>query len=204
MRDRRTHIIEAASAVMARQGYQQTSVDDVIKEAGLCGKAHFYHYFKSKEELGHAVLRHQFERFTERGLALLRDPMVEPLERLNLFIDTVVASQAERGCTGAGPCGMIAAEMVEMHEGFRQSVEVLFERWTAQLQALLWEARPQLKEDVDIARLARFIVATLEGALFMSRVKREITVLEGIAADLKRFVASHVRDGVTVSQGSDR
>ena len=204
MRDRRTQIIDAASAVMARQGYQQTSIDDVIKEAGLCGKAHFYHYFKSKEELGHAVLRHQFEQFAERGLALLRDPMVEPLERLSVFIDAVVESQAERGCTGAGPCGMIAAEMVDMHEGFRQSVEALFERWTAQLQALLWEARPQLKEDVDIARLARFIVATLEGALFMSRVKREITVLESIAADLKRFVASHVRDGVAVSQGTDR
>jgi TetR/AcrR family transcriptional repressor of nem operon len=198
MRDRRTQIIEAAAAVMSRHGYQQTSIDDVIKEAGLCGKAHFYHYFKSKEELGHAVLRHQFERFTERGLALLRDPMVEPLERLELFVDTVVASQAEHGCTGAGPCGAIAAELADMHEGFRQSVEVLFERWTAQLQALLWEARPQLKEDVDIARLARFIVATLEGALFMSRVKREITVLEGIAADLKRFVASHVRYDVAV------
>ena len=197
-------IIEAASEVMTRQGYQQTSIDDVIKVAGLCGKAHFYHYFKSKEELGHAVLRHQFERFTERGLALLRDPMVEPLQRLNLFVDTVVASQAKRGCTGAGPCGVIAAEMVDMHEGFRQSVEVLLERWTAQLQALLWEARPQLKDDVDIARLARFIVATLEGAFFMSRVKREITVLEDIAADLKRFVASHVRYDVAVPHGRDR
>jgi len=31
--------------------------DDVIREAGLCGKAHFYHYFKSKHEAYAALLR---------------------------------------------------------------------------------------------------------------------------------------------------
>jgi hypothetical protein len=33
----------------------------------------------------------------------------------------------------------------------------------------------------------------------MSRVKRDIVVLEGIAQDLKRFVASHVREPVRES-----
>jgi TetR/AcrR family transcriptional repressor of nem operon len=202
MKDRRTQIIEAATAVMGRQGFQDTSIDEVIREARLCGKGHFYHYFKSKEELGYAVLAYQFERFAERGLALLRDPMLEPLDRLDRFIDAIVAGHLERGCTGGSPCGTLATEMADRHEGFRQTVDALFERWTAQLQALLWEARPQLQDDVDIGRLARFIVATLEGALFMSRVKRDATALEGVAQDLKRFVASHVRDRATVTPAS--
>jgi hypothetical protein len=29
----------------------------------------------------------------------------------------------------------------------------------------------------------------------MTRVKREITVMQGIADDLKRFIAMHMRDG---------
>jgi AcrR family transcriptional regulator len=49
MKDRRTQIVEAATAVMRRQGFSDTSIDDVIRESGLCGKGHFYHYFKSKE-----------------------------------------------------------------------------------------------------------------------------------------------------------
>jgi TetR/AcrR family transcriptional repressor of nem operon len=200
MRDRRTQIVDAATKLIARQGFQQTSVDDVIREAGLCGKGHFYHYFKSKEELGSAVLRRQFERFADRGLAILREPMTGPLERLDLFIDATVASQAERGCPAGCPFGNFAAEMAESHEGFRQQVEAVFERWASQIQALLWEARPQLKDDVDIARLARFIVATLEGAMLMSRVKRAIDVMEGIAADLKRFIAMHVRDAAARGQ----
>jgi len=39
--------------------------------------------------------------------------------------------------------------------------------------------------------MARFIVATLEGALFMSRVKRDAAVLKTIATDLQRYVAAN-------------
>jgi hypothetical protein len=63
---------------------------------------------------------------------------------------------------------------------------------------LLWEARPQLHDDVDAVRLSRFIIAALEGAVLMTRVKRDLSVLEGIAADLKRFIAMHVRDGAVL------
>ncbi len=47
-------------------------------------------------------------------------------------------------------------------------------------------------------RLSRFIIAALEGAVLMTRVKRDISVLEGIAADLKRFIAMHVKDGAAM------
>lgn len=194
MSDRRAQIVDAATAVMSSQGFQQTSVDDVIREAGLCGKAHFYHYFKSKEELGYAVLRRQFELFAEGGLALLRDPAVDPLERLDQFIDWVVESSSDCECSGVGPCGALAVEMAEQHEGFRKHVDGLFEGWTAQLQVLLWEARPRLRDGVNPERIARFVVATLEGALFMSRVKREASVLEGVASELKQYVWYQLRE----------
>jgi TetR/AcrR family transcriptional regulator, transcriptional repressor for nem operon len=196
--DRRTQILDAAAHLISERGFTLTSIDDVIRESRLSGKSHFYHYFKSKEELGYAVLNRQFERFAERGLAILREPMIDPLERLHLFIDSLVALQAERGCKGGSPFGSLAAEMADAHEGFRKRIEVVFERWASQIESLLWEARPQLNEDVDAARLSRFIIATLEGALLMSRVNRDIGVLHGIATDLKRFIAMHVRDGAAV------
>lgn len=179
---------------MGQRGFAATSVDDVIREAKLSGKSHFYHYFRSKDELGYAVLARQFDRFTERGLAVLREPMIEPLERLALFIDTLVALQVARGCRGGSPLGALAAELADAHDGFRERIALVFERWAAQIQSLLWEARAQLHEGVDAARLARFVVATLEGALLMARVHRDPVALEGIAHDLKRFVAMHVRE----------
>jgi TetR/AcrR family transcriptional repressor of nem operon len=196
--DRRIQILDAAAHLISERGFTLTSIDDVIRESRLSGKSHFYHYFKSKEELGYAVLNRQFERFADRGLAILREPMIDPLERLDLFIDSLVALQAERGCKGGSPFGSLAAEMADAHEGFRKRIDVVFERWASQIQSLLWEARSQLNEEVDAARLSRFIIATLEGALLMSRVNRDIAVLQAIAADLKRFIAMHVRDGATV------
>lgn len=191
---RRTQILDAAAVLIGRQGYSATSIDDVIKESRLSGKSHFYHYFRSKEELGFEVLDRQFERFAERGLAILREPMIDPLERLHLFIDSLVAAHAERGCHGGSPFGTLAAEMADAHEGFRLRIAQVFVRWASQIQSLLWEARPQLQDDVDAVRLSRFIIAALEGGLMMSRVKRDIVVMEGIAYDLKRFIGTHVRE----------
>jgi TetR/AcrR family transcriptional regulator, transcriptional repressor for nem operon len=201
MSDRRTRILEAAADLICHNGYQQTSVDDVIREAGLCGKAHFYHYFKSKEELGYAVVQHRFEQFAERGLAILRDPMVDPLERLERFIDAEVADAVAEECRGGCPFGNLATELADAHEGFRQLLATVFERWSGQLQSVLWEARPQLRDDVDLARMARFIIATLEGALLMSRVTRDVAHLEAIAGDLKRFIAVQRRETAAVSVG---
>lgn len=195
MSTRRLQILDAASQLIAEHGYAQTSVDDVIRQSGLSGKSHFYHYFKSKEELGYEVLNRQFERFAERGLAILREPMIDPLDRLALFIDSLVASQAERGWRGGSTFGSLASELADAHEGFRSRIETVFERWASQIQSLLWEARPRMVEEVDTARMARFIIATLEGAVLMSRVKRDGAVMLGIAEDLKKYVMMHVRDG---------
>jgi TetR/AcrR family transcriptional regulator, transcriptional repressor for nem operon len=192
--DTRTRILDCAATLIAERGFRRTSVDDVIHRASLSGKSHFYHYFKSKDELGLEVLSRQFEMFAERGLAVLQEPMIDPIERLNVFIDSLVAVQAERGFRVGSPFGNLASEMADLHEAFRERLALVFGRWALQLETLFGEMRPALADGVDARRLARFVIATLEGALLMSRVNRDAEMLLGIAADLKRFVALHLRD----------
>jgi hypothetical protein len=86
-------------------------------------------------------------------------------------------------------------ELADSHEGFRRRLDDVFASWTKQLDALLREAGGQLRDGVDTARLARFIVASLEGGMLMTRVTRDVGVMEGIGDDLKRFIATHLRDG---------
>jgi TetR/AcrR family transcriptional repressor of nem operon len=121
--------------------------------------------------------------------------MIEPLDRLTLFIDTLVALQGERQARNGSPFGNLAGELADSHEGFRQRLDLVFERWAGQLQSLLWELRDRLREGVDVGRLARFIIAALEGGMLMTRVKRDVTVMQGIGEDLKRFLWTHLRDG---------
>ena len=192
---RRLAILDAAARLISRQGFAHTSVEDVIREAGLSGKSHFYHYFESKQVLGYEVLERQFARFAEGGLAILREPMIEPVDRLALFIDTLVALQGKREGRDGSPFGNLAGELADSHEGFRERLGLVFDRWAQQLEALLWELRDRLRDGVEPARLARFIIASLEGGMMMARVKRDVTVMQGIGEDLKRFVAMHLREG---------
>lgn len=194
---RRLQILDAAAELIAEKGFVQTSVDDVIAKAGLSGKSHFYHYFKSKDALGHEVLARQFDVLADRGLAILREETLDPLERLHVFIDSVVALQAERGGKSASPFGALATEMAVMDEGFRVRIARVFRSWTEEIAGLLTQAQNRLEEDTDPLRLARFIVATLEGATTMARMKRDVSLMHGVATDLKRFVAGHVRRSVT-------
>jgi TetR/AcrR family transcriptional repressor of nem operon len=192
MKDRRSQIIDAAASLICRTGFEQTSVDDVIREARLCGKGHFYHHFKSKEELGYAVVQRQYERFAERGLSILRDPLTPPLTRLERFIDaTVNDPEDERGGWGC-PFGNLSIELADRREGLRRELAKVFERWAAQLDALLYEARGELKEGMDTEQLSHFIIATLEGAMLMSRVQRRSEITRAIAEQLKQFVGTCV------------
>src|SRR5262249_55641876 len=163
--------IDAAASLMAERRFAHTPVGHVIKRSHLSGKAHFYHYFKAKEELGLEVVTRQLEQFAERGLRVLREPTIDPVERLDLFIDpivlverwnlvtgTSVALHLQRGCRMGSPFGRFAIEMADAGEAFRSRVQQVFDRWAAQIEALLWEARARLADDVDAPRLARFII----------------------------------------------
>jgi TetR/AcrR family transcriptional repressor of nem operon len=190
---RRTQILDAAAALITERGFQRTSVDDLIECAGLSGKSHFYHYFKSKEELGYEVLGRQFDLVAEKGMKILRESNLEPMDRLNVFIDSIVAVYAEKETRCGSPFGLLATEMAEKDEGFRLRIAQVFRGWISQLQSLFEEMGDQLTEDAEPQRLARFIIATLEGATQMARMKRDVSIIHGVAVDLKRFIAGHVR-----------
>lgn len=58
----RQAILEAARAVFARLGYEATNVRDIIRETELAAGT-FYNYFKSKEEVFHALADSSAVRF---------------------------------------------------------------------------------------------------------------------------------------------
>ena len=58
----RQAILEAARGVFARTGYEATTVRDIIRETQLAAGT-FYNYFKSKEEVFHALASSSAARF---------------------------------------------------------------------------------------------------------------------------------------------
>ena len=75
--DRRTQMIEAAAAVLARQGYEGTSMKEIAAEAGVSsGLLHYY--FGTKEELLAAIVRHLHDQLINEWhdtVAGVEDPL---------------------------------------------------------------------------------------------------------------------------------
>ncbi len=90
---RRDQIVEAAREVIGENGYEQTSMDQIAKRAGL-SRSTVYEYFRSKEE----ILRGSFAAHREKlGSELercLRNASTVA-EQLTAFLDICLASVDE-------------------------------------------------------------------------------------------------------------
>ena len=114
----------------------------------------------------------------------------DPVAQLHGFLDRVLDSQRERNCVGGCPMGNLASELSDVHEGFRRRLAEIFSEWRVRLAEALarGKARGGLRADVDPARAAQFLVAALEGAILMSKVTRDIAVMESCVDELKRHL----------------
>ena len=99
----RDQILDAAARLIHLQGYHCTSLDDVLRESGV-GKGNFYYYFKSKEDLGYAIIDRVTRGFIERTLEpVFGDPLGDPVAQIHMFLDRVLENQRQRNCVGGCP-----------------------------------------------------------------------------------------------------
>jgi TetR/AcrR family transcriptional repressor of nem operon len=186
----RDQILNAAARLIHVQGYQCTTLDDVLRESGV-GKGNFYYYFKSKEDLGYAIIDRTTQAFIERSLGpAFADTEADPVAQIAVFLDRVLETQRQRNCVGGCVMGNLASELSDVHEGFRQRLVSIFDIWRARLAEAVsrGQGRGCLRADVDAPRLAQFLVAGLEGAILLSKVTKDITVMERCVEELKEHL----------------
>ena len=179
--------------LMHVHGYYATSLDDVLRESGV-GKGNFYYYFRSKEELGYAILDELVAGFVERTLEpCFADPNGAPVGQIRCFLDRLVQAQRDRQCRGGCAMGNLAAELSDVHEGFRKRLASVFTAWQARLAAALNEGkcRGQVLTTCDPQAVARFVVASLEGAILLAKLSKDIEVMEQCVGELKRYLGAY-------------
>ena len=83
--------------------------------------------------------------------------------------------------------GNLAMELSDVHEGFRQRLAQVFHLWRVQIEEALVEAKSEgaLVERANPESLSRFLVASLEGAILLTKVKKEIGVMEQCVEELR-------------------
>src|SRR6266849_2031669 len=173
-RSTREAILEAASRLIHVHGYNHTSLDDVLTESGV-GKGNFYYHFKSKEELGYAIIDRVTEGLIDRTLQpVLGDPSGDPIAQIHAFLDRVLENQRQRNCVGGCPVGNLASELSDVHEGFRLRLALIFTEWRSRLTEVLVRGQGVGRFDAhrDPVAVAQFLMAALEGAILLTKVTK--------------------------------
>ena len=86
---RRRQIVDAAIRVMALRGWNETSIDEITKEAGVSRGLVSYH-FKDKADLLSGVLARCTEASND-GMRLAIAATTDPVERMRLIIRSTLA-----------------------------------------------------------------------------------------------------------------
>jgi TetR/AcrR family transcriptional repressor of nem operon len=184
-------VIEAATRLIHLKGYQNTTLDDVLGASGV-GKGNFYHYFKSKEDLGFAILDRVIESFMSRGIEpCFEDPEAPRLGQIRCLLSRVRDVLHARNCVGGCLFGNLAAELSDVHEGFRSRLAGLFSRWHARLTQALTEAqaRGEVTEQCRPEPVAHFVVASLEGAMLLTKLTKDIAVMDRCVEEMNRYLS---------------
>jgi TetR/AcrR family transcriptional repressor of nem operon len=191
-RSTREAILGAAKRLMAVQGYRNTALDDVLRESGV-GKGNFYYHFRSKEELGYAILDQLVAGFLERTLrpCFPGGEAGNPLGQIRCFLDRIREIQRERNAVGGCPLGNLVAELSDLHEGFRARLNDVFSAWRERLTLALREAQQagDVSADCRPEAVAHFLVASIEGAMLMTKLTQDIGVMEQCVDEMKRYLA---------------
>lgn len=94
--ERRLEIIEAAQQLFITQGFNNTTIVQILRKVGIA-KGTLYYYFQSKEEILDAIVLMYIEQGVEAARALLADRSMGAHEKLRLIISAQSFEQGDKG-----------------------------------------------------------------------------------------------------------
>lgn len=186
-------LISSASRLVATKGFDRTSVQDVMDEAGV-GKGSFYHHFSSKDELGLAVLEQDRASFME-----MLDACLEPgegIDALGRFFETALQKHSATGFIGGCLWGNTALEMSDCNSAFIEPVDTVFREWSDRLSRVIDTAQKnkEIRDDANDSDLSLVVVAAIEGSIMLSRLRKDEKPMRTCLALLLRLLRSDSAD----------
>lgn len=175
----RQRILETAAQLIHRQGYNHTGIQEILQAAGV-PKGSFYFYFKSKEDLGLALIEFFGAFWRQKAEEILEEPGQPPLVRLERFFAEFHEYFRQQGCAGGCPVGNLAQEMGDLSPAFGHKLCQAIDFMASRVARVLEQAAQagQLPPGSDPAALAYFIIASWQGALIRMKACKDLAPLD--------------------------
>jgi TetR/AcrR family transcriptional repressor of nem operon len=165
-------MLDTAEALVQVRGFNGFSYADVADELQIT-KASLHYHFRSKAELGHALITRYARRFAESLRQIDREGAAPP-QMLHAYVGLYRAVlERDRMCL----CGILAAEYQTLPDAMREAVSRFFEANETWLAEVL--ARGRRDGSISIEgpprATAQMIVSGLEGAMLIARTHGGVT-----------------------------
>jgi len=173
-------LLDAAEKVTYRYGFGDASLADIAKEARI-PLGNVYYYFKTKDDVGDAIVEHRVERF--RKMLRELDKAGSPKERLCGFVQLKIKNReglAHGGC----PVGTLCTELQKYGGASAKKSRVLF------ATALEWmEAQFQaIGKGSNSRGLAVHLLSATQGVSLLAHTFRDPDLITNEAARLKQWI----------------
>ena len=174
-------ILKESGILFNTLGYRSTSISNITDATGLT-KGAIYRHFGSKDELEIQTLTHLSELMNEklRDKIKTQDTAGKKLRVVFRFFESYISNPPfEGGC----PLLNAAIEADDSHPALRKAALKILNGLRGSIVSILEKGihYKQIKKGIDKEMYAALIIASLEGAIMMSK-------LQGNDDDLKRIV----------------
>lgn len=167
----RDDILASILDTVHRKGFNATGLSELFAVSGASSGS-FYNYFRSKNELGHALIDFEWAQLRTNVL----EPAAkcdDPIAQVFLILECLESKQLVEPHCGGCLLGNLIVDLVEEDEAFREHLTRVFDEWERAIAQALYEGRNQLQPDVVPDILAEQIITLIEGVMLIGRLRRD-------------------------------
>jgi TetR/AcrR family transcriptional repressor of nem operon len=164
-------ILRKSGMLFNTQGYKATSISDITTATGLT-KGAIYRHFKSKATLEKETLFHLSSIMFEKLKIYIKEQSTASLKLRAIFTyfeSYITDPEVKGGC----PLMNAAIEADDAHPALRKEAVKILDILHQSVTTILKNGIKynQIKKDIDVDYYASVIIAGLEGAIMMSKLR---------------------------------
>ncbi|HFQ5353651.1 TetR/AcrR family transcriptional regulator [Vibrio vulnificus] len=186
--DTRQHILDVGYQLVVNQGFTAVGLSQLLKEAGV-PKGSFYHYFKSKEQFGQALIEEYFHQYLARLEAHFNQQNDSGFDNLISYFSRWLS--IENGVCNANRCLVVklSAEVSDLSEAMRHTLSQGAQRVILALASAVQTGIDDGSISVNNATAtAQQLYQQWLGASLLNKLMQDQTHLERCLASTKQIL----------------
>ena len=177
-------MIATTSTLLERQGYHATGLKQILEESGTPRGSLYYYFPDGKEELAAEAIAQRMRGIAEHARRILGQ-IDDPAEAIYALICHLGKGVQQNECNTGAPTAAVALEASNSNERLRKACADGYDGLQAVYAAKLVMGGYSAE---NAPKLASIITASIEGAMILSRTRRDATVLFHVADVMKTLV----------------